>query len=668
MLSKTLTLSQLAEGIQRTSATAGNDRIVGKWNKTGLLEGLSNLGKEKMARLLENQACEVLRGGSSMLNESLSLSQGGAGMASSGQVAGFTNVAFPIVRRVFAGLVANEVVSVQPMSLPSGLLFYLDYTYGSYVGGDAGQNVSGYPTNGTTTGGPTTADPGAATYARGNSLYTNPSGSAIRTQGALAAGGQYNLIGSGYSKVHVQTTLTSSGILVGSWQGGTTWLTGSTVASASANVGYNARFSSYDPTLAADVEVAARDFTFLVITASHFTDRVAGADLQSVDQIALVGFGVSGTVGGAQVFTPVPATYQAGEGVLNFRRFNQRGNWDASALTFTPAPFDGSHVLFVMNVANGAGTVSLPGTGLGAVTTAVTASVVIGDSLSVNADGSTLTIPSFESNFAINPAQPVIPDVDIKIESVAVTATTRKLRARWSPEMAQDLTAFYSIDVEAELTNILSEMITLDIDREILNDLLTQAQAANYFWSRAPGRFVNKYTGSEVSRTTTAHPGPQFTGTVREWYETLIETITDAANVIHKKTLRGSGNFIVCSPEVGTILEATVAYRANYKIDSDGQVRDNMSIGAEAVGTVNGRYSVFVDPYFPVNKILVGLKGSTFLESGYIYAPYVPLILTPVIYAQDDFTPRKGIMTRYGKKMVRADFYATVTCLDMSII
>jgi len=668
MLSKTLTLSQLAEGIQRTSATAGNDRIVGKWNKTGLLEGLSNLGKEKMARLLENQACEVLRGGSSMLNESLSLSQGGAGMASSGQVAGFTNVAFPIVRRVFAGLVANEVVSVQPMSLPSGLLFYLDYTYGSYVGGAAGETVAG--SGASTSGGPTTVNPGASTYGRGNSLYTNPSGSAIRTQGALAAGGQYNLIGSGYSKVHVQTTLTSSGILVGSWQGGTTWLTGSTVASASANVGYNARFSAYDPTLAADVEVAARDFTFLVITASHFTDRVAGADLQSVDQIALVGFGVSGTINpvGAQVFSPVPATYQAGEAVLNFRRFNQRGNWDASAQTFTPAPFDGSHVLFVMNVANGAGTVSLPGTGLGAVTTAVTASVVIGDSLSVNADGSTLTIPSFESNFATSTAQPVIPDVDIKIESVAVTATTRKLRARWSPEMAQDLTAFYSIDVEAELTNILSEMITLDIDREILNDLLTQAQAANYFWSRAPGRFVNKYTGSEVSRTTNVHPGPQFTGTVREWYETLIETITDAANVIHKKTLRGSGNFIVCSPEVGTILEATVAYRANYKIDSDGQVRDNMSIGAEAVGTVNGRYSVFVDPYFPVNKVLVGLKGSTFLESGYIYAPYVPLILTPVIYAQDDFTPRKGIMTRYGKKMVRADFYATVTCLDMSII
>ena len=450
-------------------------------------------------------------------------------------------------------------------------------------------------------------------------------------------------------------------VSLGAWTGGTTWLTGSSVSASAGFVGYNARFVDYDPLLSTDVENNVLDFTFLIVSASQVTTAINGADLTSLEQIAVVGLGASGSG-----FTAPPQTYQQGEGVLNFRRFTKRGNWNeaGTSSTFTPDPFNGSHILFAMGLANAQAVNSVI---LGNANTRVTASAPIADSLSVNADGSTLTIPSFESNFDVD-SSPRIPDVDIKIDSVAVTATTRKLRARWSPEMAQDLTAFYSIDVEAELTNILSEMITLDIDREILNDLLTQAQAANYFWSRAPGRFVNKYTGTEVARTNTVYPGPQFTGTVREWYETLIETITDAANVIHKKTLRGSGNFIVCSPEVGTILEATVAYRANYKIDSDGQVRDNMSIGAEAVGTVNGRYSVFVDPYFPVNKILIGLKGSTFLESGYIYAPYVPLILTPVIYGQEDFTPRKGIMTRYGKKMVRADFYATVTCLDMSII
>jgi hypothetical protein len=179
---------------------------------------------------------------------------------------------------------------------------------------------------------------------------------------------------------------------------------------------------------------------------------------------------------------------------------------------------------------------------------------------------------------------------------------------------------------------------------------------------------VNKFTGQEALHNNVLSPGPQFFGNVREWYETLMETITDAANTIHKKTLRGSGNFMVTSPDVATILEHLVAYKPAYKVDSDGQVKDSMTIGAEAIGTLNNRYVVYKDTYFPSNKILIGLKGNTFLESGYIYAPYVPLILTPVIYAQEDFTPRKGVMTRYGKKMVRADFYATVTVLDMNLI
>ena len=201
-----------------------------------------------------------------------------------------------------------------------------------------------------------------------------------------------------------------------------------------------------------------------------------------------------------------------------------------------------------------------------------------------------------------------------------------------------------------------------------MNDLLTQAGAANLYWSRAPGKIVNKFTGAEALQSSTLSPGPMAFVNVQEWYQTLLETVTDAANTIHRKTLRGSGNFIVTSPDVCTILEHLVAYKPSYRVDADGQVRDNMVIGAEAVGTLNNRYTIYKDPYFPSNKLLVGLKGNTFLESGFIYAPYVPLILTPVIYAQEDFTPRKGVMTRYGKKMVRNDFYATVTVLDMGLI
>jgi len=147
----------------------------------------------------------------------------------------------------------------------------------------------------------------------------------------------------------------------------------------------------------------------------------------------------------------------------------------------------------------------------------------------------------------------------------------------------------------------------------------------------------------------------------------LVETIIDVANEIHRKTLRGSANFIVVSPEVATIFEASVLYKPSIKIDGQGQAAIS-GIGAEAIGSLSNRFTVYKDPYFPRNKILVGYKGGSYLESGYVYAPYVPLIVTPTIFAPEDFTPRKGVMTRYGKKMVRADFYGTVTCLGMDVI
>jgi hypothetical protein len=635
----TFTLSQLAEGVNRRSLGADSPRLLSKWSATGLLEGMNGMQKETMARLLENQTIQLIQ-------ESNSLSLGGASLTSSGQIAGFSNVAFPIVRRVFAGLVANEIVSVQPMSLPSGLLFYLDYTYGSNVGGDAGLSLSNSATH--------------ATYKRGSSVYNLPTGNAIRS-GSLATGGQYDLVGTGFSKVHKgASNLAGSTDSVGYWLSGSVWTTGSaaTVKTSADFIGYNARFAGFDSGVENGVTSGEFDYCFMMVSASEFTSKIAGTDLTNVDQLEIGGFGSA-----ANSVAAWGDNFQGGLNVLNLRKLNKRGDWNWTTGIFTPNPLGGTHVMFVLRVAN-AGTAPQPA---GTASTAITGSAAISDALSVGAEGSTLTIPSFETDFAID-SSPKIPEVDIKIDSVAVTATTRKLRARWSPEMAQDLTAFYSIDVEVELTNILSEMITLDIDREILNDLLTQASAANLYWSRAPGRIVNMFTGQEALHNNVLSPGPQFFGNVREWYETLMETITTAANTIHKKTLRGSGNFMVTSPDVATILEHLVAYKPSYKVDSDGQVKDSMTIGAEAIGTLNSRYVVYKDPYFPANKILIGLKGNTFLESGYIYAPYVPLILTPVIYAQEDFTPRKGVMTRYGKKMVRADFYATVTVLDMSLI
>jgi hypothetical protein len=217
--------------------------------------------------------------------------------------------------------------------------------------------------------------------------------------------------------------------------------------------------------------------------------------------------------------------------------------------------------------------------------------------------------------------------------------------------LGQDLNAYHNLDAEVELTQILSEQIALEIDREILEDLVKLATAGVRYWSRHPGQFLDRETGA-VSPVT-----QDFTGNVSEWYETLVETINDVSAQIHRKTLRGAANFIVCGPEVANILEFTAGFRANVTADAD-----RGDIGAVKVGALSKKFDVMVDPYFPRNVILVGRRGSSFLESGYVYAPYVPLQTTPTIFGVEDFVPRKGVMTRYAKKMVRPDMYGLVIC------
>jgi hypothetical protein len=628
--------SMLFEGIRERHMGTERKRLVEKWTKTGLLRGLDGHRREDMAQLLENQAAQVLR-------ESNALSTGGGALTSSGQVQGFATIAFPIVRRVFGGLVSNELVSVQPMSLPAGLIFYLDYTYGSNNGGDAGFTLSNSSTQ--------------STYTRGQSIYTNPAGKGIQS-GSLQAGGMYDLVGSGYSKVHQQTSaISQSNDNVGAFTGASNaWSVGGRVQTVTSFTGSNARFLSFDPQVEADLSSNVLDYTFLHVPVAQFTSNLANGDLLAIDQISVFGFG-AGNAGGTGAWS---SSYQGGTGVLNLRRHNKRGTWDGT--TFTPDPLNGDHVQFVLKLSNGG---AIPS---GTSNFKVTASMALIDKLSVDgSSGATLAIPSFETDFGATPSA-AIPEIDIKIESIAITAESRKLRARWSPELAQDLNAYHSLDAEVELTQILSQQIALEIDREVLVELLTQASGANLFWSRAPGKFVNKLTGDPVTLASSLSIGPAFTGTVREWYETLVETIIDVANTIHRKTLRGAANFVVCGPDVATIMEASSMYRSKISIDGDGQAASVFSIGCEPVGTLTNRFTVYKDPYFPRSKVLVGFKGGSYLETGYVYAPYVPLIVTQTIYAPDDFSPRRGVMTRYGKKMVRSDFYGTVTLLDMSII
>jgi len=648
---KFFTMEQLASGIRERHVGAERQRLIEKWSRTGLLRGLDGHKRETMAQLLENQAAQVLKEAGN------SISTGGASGASSGQIQGFSNIAFPIVRRVFGGLVANELVSIQPMSLPSGLIFYLDYTYGSNVGGNAGLGLNNNAT--------------LSTYQSGQSIYNNPTGRGIQS-GSLATGGMYDLVNVGYSKVHSPNSWLSNAIYstgsngtMGAWNNTNgSFVLGGVVSAMS---GVNGALCNFDPQLDVDTQQGNLNAVFLYLKVSDLQAAVPQGDTLAVEEVAV--FGITGSVG----VTAWSTAYQSGQGVLNLRRLNKRGNFTSNG--FALAPLNGTHIQTVLQVPamgttwNGVSnaTLALPG-----ASTPIIFSMALADGLTAtNGDGggigSVLTIPSFESDFGTSPS-PAIPEIDIKIESLSITATTRKLRARWSPELAQDLNAYHSMDAEVELTSILSEQIALEIDREVLNDLVTEANGANMYWSRAPGKFVNKLTGQAIVLNSSLSIGPQFTGTVREWYETLVETIIDCANTIHRKTLRGSANFMVTSPDVSTILESSVLYKPKFSIDGEGQIGSPFTIGAEAIGTLSNRFTIYKDPYFPRNRILVGYKGGSYLETGYVYSPYVPLIVTPTIFAPEDFTPRKGVMTRYGKKMVRSDFYGTVTILDMNII
>ena len=648
------TMKTLTEGIRQRHMGATHQRLTEKWNRTGLLRGLNGYNRENMSVLLENQAAQLLRE-TNML--------GSGNNSGGGNIRGFQNVAFPIVRRVFGGLVANELVSVQPMSLPSGLLFYLDYTYGTSQGGvnEAGDN---------------------SVYTAGQSIYNQPTGADIQS-GSLGTGGQYDLLGSGYSRRHddleitvaqATTTLPTAGTIAsGIIVPGTGVLTVTNSATGATGAtelgGAVGRLTDFDSALAQYLDDSGNE---LIFAAYKLTGSETGInsslpiDTTMINDICLIASPSTASSATAdQLLVDISGTsLQAGAKILNIRRHTKRVDIDSSTKVVTVNPLGGEYILFACAQAAGAD----------AFTNAqkMGLSFAVASSFSANSSkGDALTVPSFEADLedgnANTTGAPVIPEIDIKIESLAVTAVSRKLKAKWSPELAQDLNAYHSLDAEVELTQILSEQIALELDREILNDLLVQANGANLFWSRAPGKFVNELTGVEIARNSSLRPGPQFTGTVRDWYETLIETIIDAGNIIHRKTLRGSANFIVIGPDVATIFESSVMYKPSYSIDGQGQA-SALSIGAEKIGNLSNRFTVYKDPYFPRNKVLIGYKGGSYLETGYVYAPYVPLIVTPTIFAPEDFTPRKGVMTRYGKKMVRSDFYGTVTCLDMNII
>jgi hypothetical protein len=260
--------------------------------------------------------------------------------------------------------------------------------------------------------------------------------------------------------------------------------------------------------------------------------------------------------------------------------------------------------------------------------------------------GNAFAVPNAESATQID-----IPEININMRSEAIVAKTKKLKAVWTPEFAQDLNAYQSLDAEAEVTNIMSEYISLEIDLEILDMLIEDAAAGTEYWSALNNEVIN----SAGTAFTTSTSG--FYNTQGQWFQTLGTKMQKLSNKIHQLTLRGGANWLVCSPTVATILESIPGFASN----SDGNVaKMEYAFGVQKAGQLNSRYTVYKNPYMTENLILMGFRGTQFLEAGAVFAPYVPLIMTPLIYDPNTFVPRKGLLTRYAKKMLRPEFYGKI--------
>jgi hypothetical protein len=510
--------------VQLMAQTRG---LVNKWDKTGLLEGIkTDMEKSHMAILLENQAKQLIdeatRTGTS---------------ANSEQWAG---VALPLVRRVFAEIAAKEFVSVQPMNLPSGLVFYLDFKYGTnQAGKPAFLNQSLFGGTGTKLGSTDSAVNGL--YGQGRFGYT------INDQTLAGA-----------------ASVTS----VASWQ------------------------------------------------AANFVDALSGsADAGQLFYLSVDLTGTSFDFNGVRAFTV------SGSGIVDFY----------PAFTTTA----GQSVTFIVS-----------GSALSNPTVTVEYQVQPSDQSRGDFEDKGSPIPPQGLNADIG-----IPEINLELKSEAIVAKTKKLKAVWTPELAQDLNAYHSIDAEAELTALLSEYVSMEIDLEILDMLIVNApQATTEFWSARIGSEFNPQLGKFVDTATNRTAYVKST-----WFQTLGNKIQKVSNKIHQLTLRGGANFLVVSPDVATIIESIPGFTTN----TDGDMA-KFAMGVAKVGALSNRWTVYKNPYMTDNVMLVGFRGTNFLETGAVYAPYIPLIQTPLVYDPVNFTPRRGVMTRYAKKMLRPEFYGKI--------
>ena len=538
-----------------------------KWSKSGLLEGINNESdRNTLSMLLENQAKQLVTEASSTGNQ-----VGGAG-AYNGE--SWSGVALPLVRRVFGEIAAKEFVSVQPMNLPSGLVFYLDFKYGTNdVHFTSGGSL--YGANPTTNVTDLTLE---SLYGPGQFGYSlnNFSASITAVTGALATWSDFNFdsdfsassANNQWRKILVPLPSPADQNAIRSF-----FISGS-ILSGSTNVG-GFNVATISSTTQGFTTVANATASFIVTSSLFFSSG-------SVFPLATQQFSQSNATQSLTLFFSVDPTPVS------------RGDFEDASTS------------------GGSGTA-----------------------------GGNGGFPSVQSNTTIG-----IPEINVQLKSEPIVAKTRKLKAQWTPEFAQDLNAYHSVDAEAELTGILSQYISMEIDLELLDMLIQNAYTVDY-WSA-----VNNVTiANGVATTNTAG----YYNTQGGWFQTLGTKLQKVSNKIHQLTLRGGANFMVCSPTVATIIESIPGFAS----DGTGEKLE-FNFGIQKIGSLNSRYKVYKNPYMTENVILLGYKGAQFLECGAVFAPYVPLIMTPLLYDPSTFTPRKGLMTRYAKKMIRPDYYGKI--------
>ena len=549
-------LNESAQNAQQAQYTVAQ-KLSKKWAKSGLLEGLEGNDQATMAMILENQAKQLVTESS---NTGGGVSNGATFTAGTGEQ--WAGVALPLVRKIFGQIAAKEFVSVQPMNLPAGLVFYLDFQYGN------------------------TKTP----FTAGDSLYgTNTANFGNAAAGALYGAGRF-----GYSTNQFSASI--AGVAVSA-------TAGAFATASSKDIDFN---SDYTASLAAQ-EIKKISF--------------ATSSLTSFD------------IDGIRAFTAFSGSVVASDKTLQ---------------QFTV--IDGGNISFFVT---GSSTV-LSGS---AQTWTVNYNKATDFATRGDFEDRTAT-QGFSVPNAASATSIVIPEINVQMKSQTISAKTKKLKAQWTPEFAQDLNAYHSLDAEAELTGLLSEYISLEIDLEILDMLIQNAPTVEY-WSAKVGDQINAAKTAFTSNTSGLYYN-QMT-----WFQTIGIKLQKVSNIIHQRTLRGGANFMVVSPAVATILESIPGFAA----DTDGAA-DTMkyAFGVQKVGALNSRYKVYKNPYMTENVILLGFRGTQFLEAGAVYSPYVPLIMTPLVYDPNTFTPRKGIMTRYAMTMIRPEFYGLVVVSDLAVV